>query len=134
MMTHTETLTQTKKKKGGFTLIEVIAVLVLLGILTAVALPRYIDMAANARDRAVDAGIAELNGREALTWGNEMIGPLGYADDTTTFAAVNTVLGADYNWTVAAAAAGGTLQFQGGAAIPLTRVASTNVSPAEWSR
>ena len=67
MMTHTETLTQTKKKKGDFTLIEVIAILVLLGILTAVALPRYIDMAANARDRAVDAGIAELNSREALT-------------------------------------------------------------------
>lgn len=137
MSTDTQPSTQTKKK-GGFTLIEVIAVLVLLAILTAVALPRYIDMAANARDRAIDAGISELNGRESLTWGNTMISTAGWVDDGTVFAAISTDLNSagstDYTWTVAPSATGGTLQFQGSTAVPLTRTASTGVSPGAWSR
>jgi len=44
MKTNTKVTTQAKKKKNGFTLIEVIAVLVLLGILAAVAVPKYVDM------------------------------------------------------------------------------------------
>ena len=58
-----KTNSNTTKKKKGFTLIEVIAVLVLLGILAAIAIPGYIDLTANAETRALEAGIAEMNGR-----------------------------------------------------------------------
>ena len=127
--------TQIRNKKGGFTLIEVISVLVLLGILAAIAVPKYIDLAASARDRAVDAGISELNGREALTWGNIVISNAGWEDDATTFAAIDTALGADYSWEGSPpTAAGGTLQFQDGTAVALTRTASTAISPGNWSR
>lgn len=68
-----------KRNLKGFTLIEVIAVLVLLGILTAVAVPKYIDMATAAKMKAIDAAVAELNSREALTWGKEQLNgsPIG---------------------------------------------------------
>ena len=80
-----------KKNRKGFTLIEVIAVLVLLGILTAVAVPKYIDMATAAKMKAIDAAISELNSREALTWGNEQLN-----GTTIGSTAVSTDLGDGY--------------------------------------
>lgn len=47
------------RNQEGFTLIEIIAVLVLLGILAAVAVPKYFDLQETAKLRAADAAVAE---------------------------------------------------------------------------
>ncbi|BBO80071.1 hypothetical protein DSCO28_06370 [Desulfosarcina ovata subsp. sediminis] len=51
------------KNQKGFTLVEIIAVLVILGILAAVAIPKYFDLQTKATERALDAALGEAVGR-----------------------------------------------------------------------
>lgn len=57
-----------KKNEEGFTLVEVIAVLVILGILAAVAVPKFFDMQDTARQKAAEGAVGELNGQVALAF------------------------------------------------------------------
>lgn len=130
MKTNAKVTAQAKKKKNGFTLIEVIAVLVLLGILAAVAVPKYLDLSENAKERAVDAGIAELNGRETLLWGNTVLSSVGW---TTDVSCDTDGLGDDY--TVSNAnLAGASISFQGDTPVSLTRSPSSATNPGSWAK
>lgn len=51
------------KKQSGFTLIEIVMVLVLLGILTAVAVPKYFDLQKEANEKAAATYAAEYQAR-----------------------------------------------------------------------
>ena len=55
-----------KRKQAGFTIIELVVVILLLGILTATALPRFMDVTDEAHQAVVDATAAGLRTGAAL--------------------------------------------------------------------
>lgn len=121
-------------KESGFTLIELMAVLVIMGVIASVAVKKYTNVTVHAEKRALLAGIAELNARETLFWANHLIATGGYAGDDPVWSqmAANTDLGSAYQWMIGPTKLGGELTF-GSQSETLTRTTSTQLSAAKWS-
>ena len=66
-------MTSFPRRSAGFTLIEICMVLVLLGILAAVAVPKFFDLQDESRQRAAAAAIAEAQARINAVLGQKLL-------------------------------------------------------------
>jgi prepilin-type N-terminal cleavage/methylation domain-containing protein len=117
----------------GFTLIELISVMIIMGVVASVSIQKFDIVSDTAGVRALHLGIKELNVRESLTWSNIKISGDGYSSDAELFPLVDTNLGDAYRWDPGPdILAGGTLHFKGNS-IALKRQQSTETAAGKWA-
>ena len=126
----------TLSEEKGFTLIELMAMMVIIGVLASVAVKKYTNINNSAELRAIEAGISELNSRETLTWANLIIAQGKYPGDEAIWSMMTTYtnIGFSYHWDSGPDKdSGGQLSF-GNQTISLIREASTLQVAARWRK
>ena len=119
--------------QNGFTLIELISVMIIMGVVASVSIQRFDLVSDSASQTVLHAGIKELNIRESLIWTNIKISLDGYTNDEDIFTAVDTNLGSGFGWDPAEPdrVTGATLIFKS-ATKTLSRQVSTQSAAGKW--
>jgi prepilin-type N-terminal cleavage/methylation domain-containing protein len=119
------------RNQAGFTLIEIMASLVIIGVISTVGIRKFDQISDSASQRALDYAYRELNSRELLTWGLIKISDVGWQSDEALFSQLDIRLGEGYGWSSGPAITGGTLRMQS-ASLPMNRIPSTISMSGKW--
>jgi MSHA pilin protein MshA len=118
----------TLKNSKGFTLIELIIIIIILGIISAVAIPKYIDMKTDAQKGTAKGILGALASSESLLFSR-------YVLNSTTYAASDIVANANISGGASATvgAAAGTITLPNGATYTFTYTPGSTTSAGQYA-
>ena len=97
---------ESSKDKNGFTLIELIFIIVIVGILAAVAISRYVDMRRKATDGVARGVLGALRSQNTLIYSQRVVrgtrGTYTMRSIANSMWGTNTNRGLGFSWTAAA--------------------------------
>ena len=115
----------------GFTLIELIAVMVIMGVMVSVAIKKFDLLSDTASITAIKAGVKELNTQESLVWIQMKLSETGWTSDVDVYNAVDKNLGQGYSWSPGPNISGGTMHYKS-QSVALIRNESTRSTFGSW--
>ncbi|MDC5804241.1 prepilin-type N-terminal cleavage/methylation domain-containing protein [Vibrio europaeus] len=81
------------KRQGGFTLIELVVVIVILGILAVTAAPRFLNLQNDARKSSLQGLKGAIDGAAGIVYGKAAINGSETASAATDVDGINTIYG-----------------------------------------
>ena len=81
-----------KKQQSGFTLIELLIVVSIIGILSAVALPRFVDLRSDASVAAVQGIVGAIASADGINVGVASVGKAKKTSGLSCSAATNAIM------------------------------------------
>jgi len=114
----------------GFTLIELIAVLFILGIMLGIGIPKIISLSDSSEKVGIDMAIIDLNGREMKCWTQAKLDGGGWGDDNKIFQSCDYQI-QNYKWR-SLDSTGGIIEFKE-TTVKINRRLSAMNEPANWS-
>lgn len=121
----------TANGQAGFTLIEIMASLVIIGVLASVGVHKHEEISESASQLALDFAFRELNSRELLTWALVKFSDQGWLSDEDLFARLDTRFGEGFGWSAGPGLTGGTIGMKS-KSITLGRTPSTISASGKW--
>ena len=118
--------------RKGFTLLELMSVLVIMGIMFSAAIRKFDLLSDSASITAIKAGVRELNTQETLVWIDMKLSGTGWTSDVDVYNAVEKNLGQGYSWNPGPAIGGGTVYYKS-QSVALVRTQSTLRSVGSWN-